>query len=157
MGECVCYLYSFRIHLFPVQWNGPCVNQLIYMQHLLCSCDRVLSVRQPVAGDLCVSAMVGHYVYAAYAPCITMEGYFVDVGIRSDYGDQGTVLIVSTPSHNLRDYGVYAADGFWFGDVVPWRYQGTVAHIWNHTPTRPSRFHMILLLGPCTEIYAFAN
>ena len=43
--------------------------------------------------------MVGHYVYAAYAPCITMEGWFVDVGIRSDYGGQGTVLVNWVKGH----------------------------------------------------------
>ena len=105
--------------------------------------------------------MVGHYVYAAYAPCITIDGILARVGIRwllrSDVGVQGTVLIVSTPSHSLHDYGVYTTEGFWLGHVVQWIYQGTVAEVFHAAPALPSTAHVIGLLGMCDEIYAFAN
>ena len=86
-----------------------------------------------------------------------MDGHLVRVGFRRDNGVQGTVLIVSTPSHSLRDYGVYTTDGFWLGGVVRWFYQGTVAEVYRAAPAMPSSAHVNLLLGSCDEIYAFAN
>ena len=101
--------------------------------------------------------MVGHYVHAAYAPCVLVDNILADVGLALAYGQQGTVIVVSMPSHNVRDYAVWTTPGSWTGGLVDWTYQGSVYQIWHRAPRRPTRRSMYMLLGSHREVYAFRN
>ena len=54
--------------------------------------------------------MPGHYVHGAWAPClITEDRLYADRAFVG--GNVGTMIIVSTPAHDLREYLVWTSDG----------------------------------------------
>ena len=58
--------------------------------------------------------MPGHHVHGAWGPCVVTGGrIYAGTGLYDGRDTEGTILIVSTPAHDLRDYLVYTSDGCW--------------------------------------------
>ena len=90
-----------------------------------------------------ISAMPGYHVHGAWAPCTYDDRgrLHVGSGLHGGCCCQGTILVVSTASHDLRDYWVYTTDGV---STMPpqfhdWHYEGTVAELLRDAPKKPSK------------------
>ena len=84
---------------------------------------------------------------------------YAGTGMHGGYDTQGTIIIVSTPSHVLRDYAVYTSDGVWTMSPQQndWSYQGTVRDAFRNPEKKPKRRNLERLLGTCSEYFCFGN
>ena len=104
--------------------------------------------------------MPGYFVHGAWAPCVVDQGMiYAGTGLHGGYCTHGTIIVVSTGSHDLRDYWVYTSDGVWTmaPQLHDWSYQGTVRDVFRNPAKKPKTRHLERLLGTCSEFYCFSD
>ena len=83
----------------------------------------------------------------------------VGSGLHGGCCCQGTILVVSTASHDLREYWVYTTDGV--STMAPqfhdWHYEGTVSELFRDAPKKPNKRNLERLLGVASEYYCMRN
>ena len=105
--------------------------------------------------------MPGYYVHSIFAPAMEIAGQLrAGISHEGNYMTRGSILFVSTTSHELSDYLAYASEAeYGMGPLhQTWRSIGTAADVYPLVRRQVTMSSMRELAGPVfTEGYAFAD